>query len=101
MNKPKGFADLEKKVAYVVNRIEVGDASHLYHVLNLLQAMGRRGWTVSLLSERGGVGNRTVAGCNVTYLSKSGYFMRTVRLIRELTRLRAQGYRLVFVRISR
>jgi glycosyltransferase involved in cell wall biosynthesis len=92
---------LEKKLIYVVSQVVQGDSTHLYHVLNLLGVLRRRGWGIRLISERGGVGTKAVSGENVTFLAQRGHVLRGLRFVWLLLDLRVRGYRLVFVRISR
>jgi len=90
-----------KKLVYVLNYVSGEDSQHFVHVFNLLSALQARGWSIAVLSEKGGVGVKTVLGHEVRYLSLSGGPIRILRLLRELTLLRRNGYGLVFVRISK
>ena len=72
---------MEKKLIYVINRVDERDVTHLFHVLNLIDAMRHEGWEVTLLSERGGHGIKMIGGHEVTYLSQSGYLTRTIGLV--------------------
>lgn len=91
----------EKKLVYVLNYVHQNDVQHFVHVMGLLNALKARGWSIVLLSEKGGSGTATVLGQEVRYLSQSSKLLRFVRLLANLIGLRAQGYRLVFVRISK
>lgn len=95
------LVNTDKKLVYVLNHVHEKDVSHFYHVMALLLALRTRGWDVTLLSEKGGRGIRTVAGQDVHYLSLSNPVVRLVNLVACLTSLRRQGYRRVFVRISK
>jgi glycosyltransferase involved in cell wall biosynthesis len=63
--------------------------------------MEKLGWTIDLASERGGEGHAQVLGRSVTYLSRTSKVERLANLARTLLRMRRQGGRLVFVRISK
>jgi glycosyltransferase involved in cell wall biosynthesis len=91
----------EKKLAYILNYVIEDDVQHFVHVLNLLDAMKAFGWSIFLISEKGGDGVRRVGNHDVHYLSRNGKTERIVRLIGVLFRLRRNGYRLVYVRISK
>lgn len=90
-----------KKLVYVVNYLHPDDTQHFVHILRLLDVLrDEHGWDVALLSERGGKGLRKVAGHSVRFLSDGGRVGRAVATLAALARLRRQGHRLVFVRIS-
>ena len=91
----------ERRLTYVLNRLSSDDSQHYVHVPNLLAELARLGWRVDIVSERGGRGEKEVLGHRVTYLSDGGRVIRFARLARLLLRMRAQGGRLVFVRISK
>lgn len=90
-----------KKLVYLLNFVHEHDVQHFVHVLHLLGVLRARGWSVTLLSEKGGDGSRVVHGQEVRYLSRSSKLLRVIRLVSNLVRLRREGYRLVFVRISK
>lgn len=91
-----------KKLVYVLNYVHPSDAQHFVHVMALLRTLEERcGWEVTLLSEKGGEGVQVVHGKEVRYLSRNGKFSRLVALAAALAKLRRNGYRLVFVRISK
>lgn len=91
----------EKKLVYILNYVSADDTQHFVHVLNLLDKLRELGWSIVLLSEKGGKGVQEVLGQEVKYMSESSRVMRLVRLVTTLAVLRTQGYRLVFVRISK
>ena len=66
MNSPSGL----KRLTYVVNYLSADDAQHFVHIPNLLAQMERLGWSIDLLSERGGRGQAEVLGQRVTFLSR-------------------------------
>lgn len=90
-----------KRFAYILNYVNERDTSHFVHVLKLVEEVQRLSWQVDVLSEKGGEGVRVVRGVAITYLSQSNPVLRIVRMVGELIRLRRNGGRLVFVRISR
>jgi glycosyltransferase involved in cell wall biosynthesis len=90
-----------KRLTYIVNYLSADDAQHFVHIPNLLREMEKLGWTIDLVSERGGEGQAQVLGRRVTYLSRTSRAERLVNLARTLLRMRRQGGRLVFVRISK
>lgn len=90
-----------KKLVYILNYVNERDSQHFVHVLRLLRKMQARGWEIVVLSEKGGRGTQTIMGCEVCYLSEDGGLSRVLRQVREMVRLRREGYRLVFVRITR
>ena len=91
-----------RKLVYVLNHIDQSDAEHFFHIIALLDELERRcGWKVMLLSEKGGSGIKTVCGREVHYLTSNGKIKRLFLLALALARLRSQGYRLSFVRISK
>ncbi len=90
-----------KRLVYVVNYLHPDDTQHFVHILRLLDILrDEHGWEVALLSERGGKGMREVAGHPVRFLSDGGRLGRWLTTLATLARLRRQGHRLVFVRIS-
>ena len=91
----------ERRLTYILNHLSSDDSQHYVHIPNLLAELARLGWRVDVVSERGGRGEKEVLGQRVTYLSTGGRVIRFVRLARLLLRMRAQGGRLVFVRISK
>jgi len=91
----------DKKLVYILNYVSADDTQHFVHVLNLLRKMKELGWSIVLISEKGGTGTQNVLGHEVRYMSRSGHLTRVLRLMLTLVLLRKQGYRLVFVRISR
>ncbi|RWN55626.1 glycosyltransferase family 4 protein [Mesorhizobium sp.] len=91
----------EKKLIYVLNYVSADDTQHYVHVLRLLAELVDLGWKVVVISEKGGEGSRNVLGHDVRFMSKRGGVERLFRLAGTLVSLRRQGYRLVFVRISR
>lgn len=93
-------SDRPKRLTYIVNLITDDDNQHFVHIPNLLLHLERLGWTIDLVSERGGRGVRTVHGRPVTYLSHGARWGRLWPLVRHLLAMRAAGGRLVFVRIS-
>lgn len=90
-----------KKLVYILNYVNADDTQHFVHVLNLLTRLKQLGWSVVLISEKGGKGTRSVLGHEVLYMSENGKWSRLIRLGWTLAKLRRQGYRLVFVRISK
>lgn len=90
-----------KKLTYIVNYLSADDAQHFVHIPNLLREMEKLGWTIDLVSERGGQGQAEVLGHTVTYLSRRSRAARMFNLARTLLRMRRDGGRLVFVRISK
>jgi glycosyltransferase involved in cell wall biosynthesis len=90
-----------KKLTYIVNYLCGDDSQHFVHIPNLLREMEKLGWTIDLVSERGGEGQAEVLGRTVTYLSRRSRIARLVNLARTLLRMRRYGGRLVFVRISK
>ena len=96
-----GASDAERRLTYVLNHLSSDDSQHYVHIPNLLSELGRLGWRIDVVSERGGLGQQEVLGHRVTYLSTSGRLIRFWRLARHLLKVRAKGGRLVFVRISK
>lgn len=91
-----------KKLVYILNYVHPDDVQHFVHVLALLRTLQENhGWDVRLLSEKGGVGQAVVHGIPVRYLSQNGGAGRLVALWRALKEARADGFRLIFVRISK
>ncbi len=91
-----------KKLVYVLNYVHPSDVQHFVHVMALLRTLEERcGWEITLLSEKGGEGVQVVHGKEVRYLSRNGKVSRLVSLAVALAKLRRNGYRLVFVRISK
>ena len=97
-NPDPGF--VEKKLIYILNKIDEADTSHFYHVLNLLKTLQGLGWEIRLLSEKGGEGVREIGGMEICYLSRANPVERFFRLCHALMRARREGFRLTFVRIS-
>jgi glycosyltransferase involved in cell wall biosynthesis len=95
---PKGRP---KKLTYLVNYMSATDSQHWVHIPNLLTELGRLGWDIRLVSERGGRGEEEVLGQRVTFLSRRSKWRRAVALVILLARMRSSGGRLVFVRISK
>ena len=91
----------ERRLIYVLNHLSSDDSQHYVHIPNLLAELTRLGWRIDVVSERGGRGQKEVLGQRVTYLSTSGRLIRFWRLARLLLKMRADGGRLVFVRISK
>ena len=91
-----------KKLVYVLNYVHSSDVQHFVHVMALLRTLEERcGWEITLLSEKGGEGVQVVHGKEVRYLSHNGKASRLIALATALAELRRDGYRLVFVRISK
>lgn len=97
MSKPMN----DKKLVYILNYVSADDTQHFVHVLNLLTRLKKLGWSVVVISEKGGEGVKSILGHDVRYMSRNGGWGRLLRLARTLTGLRREGYRLVFIRISR
>lgn len=93
--------NFEKSLIYVVNRIGKQDSQHFVHIPNLLNRLCLDGWSIRLISERGGRGQTTVSGIPLTYLSSEGRWSRLPKLASALIGARRGGNRLVFVRISK
>lgn len=94
--------NVEKKLVYILNYVHPDDVQHFVHVMTLLSMLKARcGWDIVLLSEKGGEGERVVHGMNVRYLSRKSKIKRLINLAATLVRLRNDGYKLVFVRISK
>ncbi|MFL6801964.1 MAG: glycosyltransferase family 4 protein [Sphingomicrobium sp.] len=91
----------QRRLTYVLNHLSSDDSQHYVHIPNLLAELSRLGWHIDLVSERGGRGEKEVLGHRVTYLSTGRQVIRFARLARLLVRMRRQGGRLVFVRISK
>ncbi len=92
---------MTKKLVYILNYVHETDSQHFVHVFNLLDTLrDRHGWDITILSEKGGKGRRTVFGWEVKYLSERGFLGRQLRLVQQLIAARLAGARLVFVRIS-
>lgn len=90
-----------KKMVYVLNYVHENDSQHFVHVFNLLDKMTKNlGWQISILSEKGGVGTRTIFGKKVRYLSNNGSAGRYINLAWQLIKARKSGTKLVFVRIA-
>lgn len=91
-----------KKLVYILNYVHPMDTQHFVHVMALLRTLEDRcGWEVTLLSEKGGEGTQVVHGKQVRYLSRNGRFIRLIALVGALVKLRRNGNRLIFVRISK
>ena len=91
-----------KKLVYVLNYVHPSDVQHFVHVMALLRTLEERcGWEIALLSEKGGEGVQVVHSKEVRYLSRNGKASRLIALATALAELRRDGYRLVFVRISK
>lgn len=90
-----------KKLTYIVNQISADDVQHYAHIPNLLNQMETLGWRIDLISEKGGDGSADVLGRRVIYLANTERWRRIPRLLICLLRMRAQGGRLVFVRITK
>jgi glycosyltransferase involved in cell wall biosynthesis len=93
--------DRPKKLTYIVNYMSATDSQHWVHIPNLLTELGRLGWDIQLVSERGGRGEEEVLGHRVTFLSRRSKWRRAIALVVLLARMRSRGGRLVFVRISK
>jgi glycosyltransferase involved in cell wall biosynthesis len=91
----------DKKLVYILNYVSTDDTQHFVHVLHLLTQLKTLGWSVVVISEKGGQGTQSILGHQVRYMSRNGGRSRLVRLAQTLRSLRKEGYRLVFVRISR
>lgn len=89
-----------KRLTYIVNRISADESQHAVHIPNLLREMEKLGWSVDLVSERGGTGTKTVFGVPVTYMSENGRWSRLSSLARHLISGRDRQ-RVVYVRISK
>jgi len=90
-----------KRLTYILNYLSADDAQHFVHIPNLLSQMERLGWTVELVSERGGNGQAEILGRRVTFLSKTSRWRRAFALVIYLLAMRRRGGRLVFIRISK
>lgn len=90
-----------KKLVYILNYVSADDTQHFVHVLHLLTRLKQLGWSVAVISEKGGKGSQSVLGHDVRYMSRNGGWTRLLRLAKALIDLRRQGYSLVFIRISR
>jgi glycosyltransferase involved in cell wall biosynthesis len=90
-----------KKLTYIVNYMSATDSQHWVHIPKLLTELGRLGWDVRLVSERGGRGDEDILGQRVTFLSRRSKWRRAIALVILLARMRSRGGRLVFVRISK
>lgn len=91
----------KKKLVYILNSLKETESQHFFHVLGLLKYLqDHYGWEVKLLSEKGGVGTKTISGIDVQYMSENGRFSRLFFLAGRLISLRRDGFRLVFARIS-
>jgi glycosyltransferase involved in cell wall biosynthesis len=93
-------SDQPKRLTYIVNYLSADDTQHYVHVPRLLSALEMRGWTIDLLSERGGFGTVEILGRSVTFLSRQSKWKRVANLVAKLLAMRNRGGRLVFVRIS-
>jgi glycosyltransferase involved in cell wall biosynthesis len=91
----------QRRLTYVLNHLSSDDSQHYVHIPNLLAELARLGWRIDVVSERGGRGQKEVLGQRVTYLSTNGRLIRFWRLARLLLKMRADGNRIVFVRISK
>lgn len=93
---------MQKKLIYIVNYVHTDDVQHFVHIISLLRTLEDRcGWEIILLSEKGGKGVQTVHGKKVHYLSRNSKFLRLFSLMTALIALRIDGFRLVFIRISK
>lgn len=93
--------DGNKRLTYVVNLVSADDSQHFVHIPNLLNELEALGWDIELVSERGGTGTGVIAGREFRYLSRTSKTKRIFNLIRTFIRMRRQGGRLVFVRITK
>ena len=91
---------VKKKMIYILNHVSEADSQHYIHIISLLKALQERGWSVILISEKGGHGIRPVMGMDVHYMSNKGDFFRLFRLAFKLVKFRIMGFKLAFVRIS-
>ncbi len=95
-------ATKKKRLVYILNYVDSSDVQHFVHVIHLLRTLEEKfGWEVALLSEKGGRGCQIVNGKRVRYLSQNSKLLRVAALVVVLVQLRHEGYRLVFVRISK
>ena len=101
LRRAAGETGPERQLTYVLNHLSSDDSQHFVHIPNLLAELARLGWRIDVVSERGGSGEKEVLGQRVTYLSTGSRLIRFARLARHLLRMRANGGRLVFVRISK
>lgn len=90
-----------KQLTYIVNYLSADDAQHWVHIPNLLKELEKLGWTIDLVSERGGEGTSEILGMPVTFLSRNARWARLVPLIGHLLKRRATHGGLVYVRISK
>ena len=90
-----------KRLTYIVNYLSADDVQHFVHIPNLLSHLEKLGWTVDLVSERGGRGRTEVNGRPVTFLSHEGRWSRLIPLLSHLMKMRVRGGGLTFVRISK
>jgi len=91
-----------KKLVYILNYVHQSDVQHFVHVMALLKYLEvHHGWDIALLSEKGGSGVQVVNGVKVRYLSNNGKVSRLMSMTWSLWRLRREGYKLIFVRISK
>lgn len=90
------------KLVYVLNRLPPDESGHFLHVLRLLQELTQvHQFRVHLIVERGPTRDVEIDGLTITTLRPASLLLRTGLLLIELVRLRRQGYRLFYVRISR
>ena len=90
-----------KRLTYIVNRVSADDSQHYVHIPHLLSHMEQLGWTIDLVSERGGPGRTEIKGRPVTFLSQEGRWGRLIPMLSHLVKMRLRGGRLTFVRISK
>ena len=93
-------SDQPKRLTYIVNYLSADDTQHYVHVPRLLSALEMRGWTIDLLSERGGFGTVEILGRQRDVPVAPEQMEACRHLVAKLFAMRNRGGRLVFVRIS-
>lgn len=92
----------DKKIIYVLNSYSSDEASHFFHILNLLEVMASKGCDVVLIIEKFSDGLPVMRHprIKVVGISATNRLTRYIRLFLAVSSWLQKGYRVTFVRIS-
>lgn len=90
---------MKKKLIYVLNSYSSKSAQHFYHVINLLDQMGKSGVDVVLIIEKADENPKIEADIKVVVQKEKG-IKRALELYKILKKYINLGYSKTFVRIS-
>ncbi len=93
---------MEKKLLFVINHYSPASDQHLFHVLNLVREIAQRGVKIALVIERcEGAAPDLGEGIEVYAQKHRNKALRMLELTALLEKLCRNGYKKIFVRISK